>query len=439
MPLVSILIASFDNGRFLTETLESAIAQTHRDLEIVVIDDGSSDHSVEVIESFMATHLEANILFRRNEKPGGCGRIKRQLIELSHGEFFIFLDPDDTLAPDAVSVLLAEHQKGDYGIVYGTHYLCDEQLQPQSVSTYPGAIPEGQSHLTSTTGHISAPAMCRRSCYERTEGINPKFYVAEDQDLYLKMEEVAPVLFVDQPLYYYRHHGFNNSWNETKVFSNYYWRYHCIKEAYRRRKRNKASTPNLTRGEMNQMSFYYLVRLVKQKKHDFMSLFHDFGINRFIIRNLRRVGLASTRKLQRKVKIGSVCDIVAMKGTAVSLGQTASIELGDGRLIINDSWCKDNPFSTLFSMGESSRLVVKNTFTIYSNAHVSVNEGAVLELGGGFINHGARIHCFDHIKIGECVYIGDDVAIRDSDGHEMEGSDKPMTMPVIIAFAQSMA
>ena len=77
-------------------------------------------------------------------------------------------------------------------------------------------------------------------------------------------------------------------------------------------------------------------------------------------------------------------------------------------------------------------MIIRSSFSIYSNAHISINENAVLELGSGFVNHGARIHCFQSIKIGDQVYIGDDVAIRDSDGHEIVGSDKPMTMPIVI-------
>lgn len=263
-PLVSILVANYNNGRFIAETLESAVKQTYPSIEIVIVDDGSKDNSLQVIEGFKKSHSEANIKLFKNADNRGCGRIKRQCIELSQGEYFIFLDPEDTLTCDAIAILLAEHERGvEYSIVYGTHYLCDEQLRPQSVSSYPGPIPIGQSHLTSTEGHISAPALCRRSCYDRTEGINPTFYVSEDQDLYLKMEEVGPVLYVDKTLYYYRKHDNNTSWNEAKVFNNYYWKYHCVRSAYIRRKKNKSTLPNFTKREMDSLSLSYHIRFGK--------------------------------------------------------------------------------------------------------------------------------------------------------------------------------
>lgn len=273
MPLVSILIANLNNGQYIRQTLESAIGQTYHDIEIIVVDDGSTDDSVQVIQQFIDSHKKIPIYFHRNDAPAGCGRIKRQLIELSHGDYFIFLDPEDTFTPNAVAILLAEHERSTYSIVYGTHYLCDEQLHVQGISDYPGAIPDGLSHLTSTAGHISAPALCRRSCYNCTEGINPTFYVAEDQDLYLKLEEVAPVLYVDRPLYYYRHHDHNTSWNDEKTFSNYYWRYHCMKAAYIRRKRNKSAIDNLSSCEISNMMYSYYVRLSKHHLKAFREVF----------------------------------------------------------------------------------------------------------------------------------------------------------------------
>lgn len=246
-PLVSILVANCNNGRFIGETLASAMAQTYPNLEVVVIDDGSTDDSLKVIEEFMSAHADARIRLVKNSDHKGCGRIKRQCVEVSEGEYFCFLDPDDAISPDAVATLMDVYAKHpEYGIVYSTHYLCNEKLEPQSVSTYPGKIPEGQSHLTSTEGHISALALCNRKVYNQTSGIKASYYVAEDQDLYLKMEEVAPVYFVDKPLYYYRHHDTNTSWNEIRKRDNILYRHKVNAAAYRRRCRTH-SAPNITR------------------------------------------------------------------------------------------------------------------------------------------------------------------------------------------------
>ena len=276
-PLVSLLVANYNNGQFISETLESALAQTYPNIEIVIVDDGSSDDSLQEIGRFMESHPDSRIRLFKNSDNKGCGRIKRQCIELSEGAFFGFLDPEDTILPETVSTLMdVFDREPELGIVYCTHYLCNEKLEIQGISSYPGAIPQGQSHLTSTGGHISAMAICRRAVYDKTEGLNATYQVSEDQDLYLKMEEVAPVRYVDKPMYFYRKHDHNSSWNERKVFNNFYWRYHCVKAAYQRRKRSASPVDNLSKQEIDGLSLSYFLRLGKEywrKKRPMSAVF----------------------------------------------------------------------------------------------------------------------------------------------------------------------
>lgn len=265
-PLVSILVANFNNGQFITETLDSAVGQTYPNIEVVIVDDGSMDNSVSIIEDYISKHGDTRFKFYRNDDNQGCGRIKRQCVAYSEGAFFAFLDPEDTIVPEALETLMKVHiDHPEFSVVYCTHYLCNERLEPQSISTYPGTIPQGQSHLTSTGGHISALAICKRRDYDKTTGIDASFEVAEDQDLYLKMEEQAPVCFVDSPLYYYRKHDHNSSWNESKAFNNYYWRYYCTKAAYLRRREQGSTVDNLSKHDMDKMSFSFFVRLGKER------------------------------------------------------------------------------------------------------------------------------------------------------------------------------
>ncbi|MDR1652118.1 MAG: glycosyltransferase family 2 protein [Prevotellaceae bacterium] len=269
-PLISLLVANFNNGKYIAETLQSAVNQTYKNIEIVVIDDASTDNSREIIRSFIAKNPAACIRFFENESnSGGCGGIKNQCIAFSHGDYFAFLDPEDTIEPNSVDVLYAEHvRNGQLGIVYCSHWLCNEQLEPQSISTWVGAIPQGQSHLTSTGGHISAFALCKRADYNKTGGINPTYEVAEDMDLYLKMEEVAPVLFVDQPMYYYRKHDHNASWDYQKRYRNLFWRHKAETAAYIRRKTGKTRAENLTRNQLNRKNFSFMMQMAKFERNN---------------------------------------------------------------------------------------------------------------------------------------------------------------------------
>ncbi len=257
-PLVSILIANYNNSRFIEETLDSAINQTYKDIEIIIVDDFSIDNSIEVIERYIHNHPEKLIKLFKNETNLGCGGSKRKCIEYSKGELFAFLDPEDTIELKSVEILVNKHiEYQEHSIIYSNLYLCNEKLEPQGLSTRNGEIPLGQSHLTSSKGHISAFAMCKRSFYDKTLGVNPMYRVAEDQDMYMKMEEVAPVLYLDKALYYYRKHDNNTSWNDKSKILNAYWLLLAQEDAYKRRKKMKNKIPNLSFAEMQRKKLLY--------------------------------------------------------------------------------------------------------------------------------------------------------------------------------------
>lgn len=268
-PLVSILVANYNNSSFIAQTLDSAIAQSYDNIEIIIVDDKSTDDSVQLIQNYISKHPSFRISLFENERNLGCGGVKRRCVEYSNGAFFTFLDPEDTILSDSIQLLMEEHFRNEQlGIVYSTHYLCNDKLEPQSISAYPGRIPDGQSHLTSTGGHISALAVCRRSVYDKTSGINPEYQVSEDQDLYMKMEEQAPVLFVDKAMYYYRKHDHNTSWNEKKAYVNSYWKFRCNFAAYERRTLLRGTVDNISKTEYHKMKMSYYILQAKENKRN---------------------------------------------------------------------------------------------------------------------------------------------------------------------------
>lgn len=265
--LVSVLVANHNNAKYIREALDSAVNQTYSNIEIIVVDDASTDDSIEVIGDYLKAHPNSKISLYRNNYSFGCGKVKRKCADIARGKYFAFLDPDDAIVDDAVEKLVRIHEQDNkYSIVYSSQWLCDENLQVQSRATWVGAIPTGCSNLTSTKGHVSAFALCKKTCYDQTEGINPNYVVAEDQDLYFKMEEIAPVFFVDEPLYYYRKHDHNMSFDEDKETRNLFWLYQCRRAAYNRRRSNK-TIPNTTLKALMTLKLdYYLTRAKSLRK-----------------------------------------------------------------------------------------------------------------------------------------------------------------------------
>ena len=202
MPLFSILIANYNNGSFLWEAIESVLAQTYINWEVILVDDKSTDNSKEIYK-----RLEDDNRFHifYNEKNKGCGYTKRRCVEEANGEYCGFLDPDDKLAIEAIQCMVDEHQHHPQcSLVYSTLYQWDPKTDEGAVLEQVGEMTDGEDFLISSHRIVSHFAVFKRAVYQRTVGINPTLQSAVDVDLYFKLEEVGSIFFYEKPLYYYR-------------------------------------------------------------------------------------------------------------------------------------------------------------------------------------------------------------------------------------------
>jgi glycosyltransferase involved in cell wall biosynthesis len=232
--LFSLLIANYNNSRFLTECLDSIYEQTYKNWEVIIVDDGSQDNFEEIISNYLH---DARIKVYRNSKNEGCAFTKNRLASLITGEIAAFLDPDDTLRSDALEVMANLHQQHPgASIIHSTHYVCDAALNVQRISDKPKALPHGIPYLLLSDGTIHAFATFKKDSYNQTAGVVPERAndKAVDQDLYYILEEVGDVVFINEPLYYYRIHkgSISNEGQEAKAMISHN---HIIMEACLRR------------------------------------------------------------------------------------------------------------------------------------------------------------------------------------------------------------
>lgn len=233
--LFSILIANYNNARYLDIALASLRAQTCQDWEVILVDDASADNFEEVIAGWS---WDGRIKVFRNQRNEGCGYTKRRCAELASGSLLAFLDPDDALDPEALAIMAQAHaQYPECSLIHSTHYICDARLRVKRVAGYPRALPEGAPYLLLNDGSIHHFSTFKKTCYEATEGLSPLNRAAVDQDLYYKLEETGDVLFIDKPLYHYRIHDGSIS-NAGKEREASLWHYSIIMEACLRRMKN---------------------------------------------------------------------------------------------------------------------------------------------------------------------------------------------------------
>lgn len=125
-PLVSVVMPCYNAAQYITESIESVIAQTHRNWELIIVDDYSKDNSVEIIQDYQNNDNRIKLI--RNARPSGSPAEPRNIgIEHSTGEYIAFLDSDDIWTSDKLQKQLAKFQEGDYAIVYANYeVMCED-------------------------------------------------------------------------------------------------------------------------------------------------------------------------------------------------------------------------------------------------------------------------------------------------------------------------
>ena len=174
-PLVSIIITNYNYGRFLGEAIESGLAQTWQNREILVIDDGSTDDSVEVARRYPIT------LF--TQKNSGVCIARNNALSVARGEYVSFLDADDRLPPTAIEHMLARLRDTppDVGYIYG-------QMQYFGVKTGLFASQPFDPRKLAKANFICATTLLRKQIIIDAGGYDDGFrMLREDWELYLRL------------------------------------------------------------------------------------------------------------------------------------------------------------------------------------------------------------------------------------------------------------
>lgn len=234
-PQISVLMANYNHADLIGAAIASVQAQTISEWELVIVDDGSSDDSLSVIASVVAGDVRIRVeSFQQNL---GVGYAKKLCAQLAQAPLLTVLDPDDCLSANALEVLVTAHrEQSGASLIWSNHHLCDERLQvvKTTSSSYSGDSVAG--YLPHASGSIHHCWSFKKEFYDQTEGFSQDYPLAEDQDLFYKLEEVGSTYHVPDVLYYYRIHqgGISTGDKTAEAFG---WHLLAMNEALRRRKK----------------------------------------------------------------------------------------------------------------------------------------------------------------------------------------------------------
>jgi glycosyltransferase involved in cell wall biosynthesis len=210
-PLVSIIVTSYNYGRFLRPCIDSALAQTHPNCETIVIDDGSKDDSPDIIRSY-GSRVRATL--KPNEGPASSWNLG---FAQSRGEFVLFLDSDDVLSPTAVEVALKAFDAPD--VVRVQWPLWQINASGERTGGFIPGTELDQGHLRDAllkngpASYMSAPTsgnLWRRSFLEKVLPVPSQFKLMCDAYLMTMSPLHGAIRALKEPQGYYRTHGHND-------------------------------------------------------------------------------------------------------------------------------------------------------------------------------------------------------------------------------------
>lgn len=135
--LVTIGVVSFNTGRYVVRTLESILAQTYANIEVIIVDDGSSDNSVDLIEGWLNKHNKQHWQFIKHPQNKGLHYGLNEILDTATGKYISFIG-DDEFVPEktAKQVEMLEMAGPEYGVAYGNMSYIDEESNPKGDSNW---------------------------------------------------------------------------------------------------------------------------------------------------------------------------------------------------------------------------------------------------------------------------------------------------------------
>ncbi len=206
MPTVDIIIPSYNAANYLRAAVESVMSQTFEDWRIILVDDGSTDNTAEIIEPFLR-QLGSKITYIKKENQG-LPAARNTAIRNSSAEFLALLDADDVWLPSRLLVSLKSFEKHpQVGLSYGLI----SRINPQGeiISTWSGNHQWTEGNIAPCIYVLKVQLPCptmtfRRKCIDEVGLFDETMRATEDRDLWLRIALRYEVAFVPEIIAYYR-------------------------------------------------------------------------------------------------------------------------------------------------------------------------------------------------------------------------------------------
>jgi len=208
MPKVSVVIPAYNCEKFIATAIESVLSQTYGDYEIIVVNDGSTDKTDEVISRYAS---KIKKIYQPNKGPANA---RNAGIVSASGEYIAFLDADDAWLPEKLEMQMAVFERNhNLGIMCSDTYVvdsghfdkCDHSTR-RYFQMWPPSRGDVFIKLFSQNFVATSTVIARKACFDKIGLFNPGLSPIEDYDRWLRISLLHELDFVDVPLSKHRDH-----------------------------------------------------------------------------------------------------------------------------------------------------------------------------------------------------------------------------------------
>lgn len=220
--LVSIIMPSYNTAKFISETIESVLAQTYTNWELIIVDDCSTDDT----DAAVVKYRDERIRYLKNEKNSGAAVSRNYALREAKGRWVAFLDSDDLWMPEKLEKQIVFMEKNGYAFSYTNYFEIDERSQPMGVHV------TGPMHITKAGMYAYCWPGCLTVMYDAN--VVGQVQIADikknnDYAMWLQVIEKADCYLLDETLGKYRKRaGSISNHGYTKLIK---WHYKLFRDA----------------------------------------------------------------------------------------------------------------------------------------------------------------------------------------------------------------
>jgi glycosyltransferase involved in cell wall biosynthesis len=216
MPLVSVVMPVYNSQRFLAEAIECILNQTFTDFEFLIIDDGSTDTSSDILATY--AKRDERIRIYTHTKNLGIAEARNLGLKLAKGKYVATMDSDDLVLPERLQLQVAYMESHpDTGVLGAGAYIIDEKGKRRGVLDYPSSHPIIIHGLCFYDPINNPVVMVRREVVLSVGGYNPEFPPTEDYDLWVRLSSVTFLANLPERLLFLRKHGSNTTSEKHEI------------------------------------------------------------------------------------------------------------------------------------------------------------------------------------------------------------------------------